>query len=118
MSRRTDASSPSGGIQTATGTYTGDGNATQGIAGVGFQPRFIIIYPHEQLATGNSPISLRNDQDGLNALLYWSGGRWFRYQIDEIISLDVDGFTVGDGSTWVQNSSNELNMVYSYACFR
>jgi len=31
-------------MQVKTGAYTGDGNATQAITGVGFQPDFVLSY--------------------------------------------------------------------------
>lgn len=94
-----------GGARVATGTYTGNGAATQAITGVGFQPRMLLIYP--QLASAVFPF-VKSDQDGLNA---WgtnnAGGT------DQIISLDADGFTVGDGTP----STNHCNVnlrVYTY----
>jgi len=96
----------------ATGTYTGDGAATQAIVGVGFQPKFVIVYEQRVL----QPPCYKSDQDGLLALFWNFGlGRWI-YLPDHIISLDADGFTVGDG-TGLWNLYNILDAVYSYACF-
>lgn len=87
-----------------TGTYTGDGGATQAITTVGFQPRAVIIFP--QIASAGL-LSFKTNQDTTYA--YASAG----YQVDHIISLDSNGFTVGDGT----GSSNYLNVsarVYTY----
>lgn len=118
MSRKTDASSPSGGIQNATGIYTGDGAATQAIIGVGFQPRHVILWAHEIVVGSDIPLALKADVDGIFSSIYWSGGGTHRYQFDDIISLDADGFTVGDGSDFGFNLLNDNGTVYSYMCFR
>lgn len=94
----------------ATGTYTGDGNATKGITGVGFQPKYVRIFCH-----GASYIGVRcekTDQDGV----YSMGGdvNLVQYLADGIISLDADGFTVGDGTGWAANWWNLNNNVYTY----
>lgn len=75
--------------------YTGDGGATQAISGVGFEPNFVMIYP--KVGAG-SYMGLKSDEDGLNTLLFRSGGAANAYETDHIISLDSDGFTVGDGT--------------------
>jgi hypothetical protein len=92
------------------GSYTGNGSATQAITGVGFQPTFIIIYDR----AGGAPLqgfSMKASNDTTFAKVD-SG-----YQIDHIISLDANGFTVGDGTA----SSNYMNTsaeVYTYIAFR
>ena len=114
MSRRTDASSPSGGLQFATGTYTGDGAATQIIIGVGFQPKFVWIW--RQVDIENDIPAMKADVDGLFAELWlWNVGHG--YKTDMIISLDADGFTVGDG-TGYGNVLNTVGQTYTYNCWR
>jgi len=91
-------------------TYTGDGAASQAITGAGFPPRALEIY-----AKGNQTynMGLKTDQDGVNAL-YFAGGlpAFFNYAADVIISLDPDGFTVGDG-TGAANVCNAVGVVYT-----
>lgn len=114
LSRKTDASSPSGGFRFATGSYAGNGAATQAIAGVGFQPKFVLIY--ERLAAGTQAfIGVKTDKDGARCYRF-IGGAQFRYTLDDIISLDVGGFTVGDG-TPIGNVFNRVEN-YSYWCWR
>lgn len=96
----------------ATGTYTGDGAATQGIVGVGFQPRYVTIYPHGT----QGGLSHKTDRDGVNSKVWRHGVQWY-YDADHIISLNADGFTVGDGTPLGINMVNVLNVVYTYVAF-
>ncbi len=115
MSSRTRASSPGGGIQMDVGTYTGDGVATQAIVGVGFQPRWMIIYSH--LDDQTSDMGIKSDQDGLNSLAWRSGWLRFMFQAGHIVSFDADGFTVG-GVGGFANVLNVDQVVYTYVAFR
>lgn len=90
-----------------TGTYTGDGAATKAITGIGFQPQYLLIFA--QVASA-SQLGFKSDQD--TTYTYGPAG----YQQDHIISLDSNGFTVGDGT----GSSNYFNVnarVYTYVAF-
>lgn len=100
----------------ASGTYTGDGAATQAVAGVGFQPTAVLIYPQVDVVNGSE--SFKGSVDGINAFLWIAGIFVHMYTNDQIISLDVDGFTVGDGAAWPWNVFNTLGQVYTYVCFR
>ena len=97
----------------ATGTYTGDGAATQAVVGVGFQPRFVYIIRNVD-STNN--VFFKITQDLLLSIYFNSGATQFLYGLDEIISLDPDGFTVGD-STPNPNLININGTVYTYFCF-
>lgn len=88
-----------------TGTYTGDGAATKAITGVGFQPSVVIV--HDQ----DNEMGVKTDQDGTKTFRYSS------YQDDHIVSLDSDGFTVGDG-TASANLYNTNTTVYTYIAWR
>jgi len=118
MSSRTLAKSVGVG-RFVTGTYTGNGAATQAIVGVGFQPRFVLIYTQFQALRR----AMKTDRDGLNtAMTEWavvSGSVEYHYETDQIISLDADGFTVGDGTgdANVWNLLNENGAVYTYVAF-
>ena len=118
MSVRTIAKSVGVG-RFATGTYTGDGGATQAITGVGFQPIVLIIHPQFGIANTADGPAIKTDQDGLFAYVY--DGRvlvfaW-RWQTDMIISLDADGFTVGDGTPLALNFLNMVDGPYAYTCW-
>lgn len=117
MSVRTLAKSPVGGTQMATGIYTGDGAATQAIVGVGFQPKFVMIYPRFQLSNIGA-WGLKNDGHGTRTTLYAQPSGSFKWQTDEVISLDADGFTVGDGTALGFNHFNTNARDYTYICFR
>ena len=100
----------------ATGIYTGDGGVTQAIIGVGFQPIALIIYA--QVFTVPTP-AFKTDQDGLFAYVFDAvlvGPNW-RWQTDFIISLDADGFTVGDGTPIALNYLNVADRPYAYVCW-
>lgn len=118
MSRRTHASSPAGdGLQVATGTYTGDGAATQAIVGIGFQPTFVIVY-NSTVGQVFLDVCYKTDVDGIFTQ-YTSAGTAGRYEVDHIISLDADGFTVGDGTgaPW-GNVCNIADTGYVFIAFR
>lgn len=81
-------------VRMATGTYTGGGAATQAITGVGFQPKKVEIWSQVNFGvSGASEKITKTDQDGI-----YAKGDNQRYEADYIISLDADGFTVGDGT--------------------
>ena len=104
---------PSGGAKFKTGTYTGNGNSTQAITGVGFQPKFVLIYDHT--LSGAPNLLFKTDQDGLYAFYLWLYGNNsnFNYATDVVVSLDADGFTVGNSGTIANTSGN----VYTYIAF-
>ena len=113
MSVRTIASSlPLGNF--VTGTYTGDGAATQAIVGVGFQPRFLIVFKNVTTTLGD--MGMKSEVDGNNTKLFWLPTAAWYYQVDHIISLDANGFTVGDG-TGSANSFNINLMSYTYIAY-
>ena len=61
-------------------------------------------------------MGFKTDQDGLLADVFNNATTLWRYVTDMIISLDADGFTVGDG-TGVANILNVLGATYTYICF-
>ena len=97
-----------GGVQMKTGTFTGDGNATQAITGVGFQPKFVIIMTH--VGVGGTVQAAKTDQDGTYAQI--SKGAEMQWDEDIIISLDADGFTIGDF-----DPLNISGVVHTYIAF-
>lgn len=99
------------GSRIKTGTYTGDGAETQAIRGVGFKPKAVIIWLHKTSASVNYGIA--TDQDGgLTIYIDFISPR-VAYRPDHIISLDPDGFTVGDGTGTI-NIFNVLDGVYTF----
>ena len=110
------AASVGGAGLIATGTYVGDGNATKSIIGIGFKPKHVMII--EQVADGTAHQGFKITQDGINSLATASfgAGGIATWTTDMIISLDVDGFTVGDG-TGLSNAFNINAHSYSYIGF-
>lgn len=94
----------------ATGTYTGDGAATKAVTGVGFQPRRVTIY-RQSATVANSILISKSNQDGTAAYVT-NSANWLN---DHIISLDADGFTLGDG-TGDTNKANINTAVYTWVC--
>ena len=86
------------------GTYTGDAAATKAITGVGFKPTFLLIY--EQVDAKNVAVKTSKDSTGAFVVIE----AHTKYKDDQIISLDTDGFTVGDGS----GSANCMNKAQAY----
>jgi len=76
------------------GAYTGDGNSSQAVTGVGFQPKFLFVWDQADQVAPN-PI-FRSDQDATTYSMYHShnDSKW-HYVTTAITSLDSDGFTVG-----------------------
>jgi hypothetical protein len=92
--------------RTAIGTYTGNGSAAQAITGIGFQPDFVYVYNQ---SSSLNPF-IKSDQDGTKAKhranIHWED--------DHLISLDSDGFTVGDGTGGLGNNMNVNSTIYTY----
>ncbi len=95
-------------MMAVTGEYTGDGTATQSIS-VGFQPKVVIIYT--QAASVTSMLVVKTDQDGTGSYTLTYG-----FATDHVISLDANGFTVGDG-TGGSNLYNVNARLYTYIAF-
>lgn len=90
------------------GIYTGNGAATLAVTGIGFAPKLLIIY---RQATGGSQ-GMKTGSDGLSTKIWETSGVGY-YAVDQIISLDSNGFTVGDG-TGTANHFNVSSAVYTY----
>ena len=102
-----------------TGIYTGDGGATQAVIGVGFQPIAVIIY-HRVIGppyTTDDLPGVKTDVDGAFSFCWDATNFAWRWQTDNIISLDADGFTVGDGTPLGINMCNVAARGYTYICF-
>lgn len=106
------ASNITGLSQIKVSTYTGNGSTTQAITGVGFQPDIVLIMPH------------RGNPDAISVIKTSAMGTYSKffndlgaYLNDAIISLDTDGFTVGDvtGSAVDYNANGRT---YSYLALK
>lgn len=84
----------------ATGSYTGDGQSSQVITGIGFQPDLVMV---KSSAAKNSHIRTSSMPAGLSKHL----AKADELKTEEIVSLDSDGFTVGN-----KNDSNEAGVEY------
>lgn len=118
MSRRTLASVGGGGLRLATGAYTGNNAATQAIAGVGFRPRAVFVFRRTVAggASGFWPTLKTDTMTDAFAVRVPTGSQGT--VPDVIVSLDADGFTVGDGTGAPGNLLNENGVkVYTYVCW-
>ena len=99
------------GCRIAIVTYAGNDAEIQKITGVGFRPKALIIWLQDPTAQLN--YGIKTDQDGDKTLyLDFFTGR-VAWKPDHIISLDADGFTVGDGT----GTTNIFNVgVAVYTC--
>jgi len=97
-----------GGAKIFTGFYLGNGNPTQAITGVGFRPKFVMVWC---ATTINHGPFIKTDQDGLLTLLH-DNQLQFLLDVDAIISLDADGFTVGSS----YDINNGAPRTYNFWC--
>lgn len=88
------------------GKYTGDAAATKAITGIGFTPTVLVIYNQ----VTNKALCIKTSQDTTSCFIITNAAGTL-YVTDVVISLDADGFTVGDGS----GSANYANEATSYA---
>ncbi len=102
-----------------TGTYTGDGATSQGITGVGFLPKFVKIWTDLGTTEGYFNMHEKVDQA-------W-GDYTFVHSLEDVTpshrafnerikTLDDDGFTVSDDSSYAggDNDPNMGGRVYDY----
>ena len=111
--------SPSGNFNAV--TYTGDGNSTQSITGLGFKPDFVWI----KTRTNAWSHTLMDSTRGINSILgsdgtsaestYSSSWRGLYGQLD---SFDSDGFTVRKGTNAGGSNFNHSNTQYVAWCFK
>lgn len=105
-----------------TGTYTGDGATSQGITGVGFAPKLVMIWI--QATSGvvggskqwvfTTDVMVDDDASGL-AISFTNQGASQEtglFVINAIISCDSDGFTVDDAGA--DAHPNKTSQVYNY----
>lgn len=93
------------------GTYTGDGTTSQGITGVGFQPKIvIIIYDLGAQGGAEAWMAVEGLTAGFMGHLISSGSNYD----DRILSLDADGFTVDDEG--IDAHPNKDTITYVYLC--
>lgn len=110
---KTRTSAVAGESLIATGQYTGDGAATQAIVGVGFLPRVVYLYA---AADQTYSEAIKITEDGIMSSVFLPAWCQYQYWADMIISLDPDGFTIGDG-TGFGPAVNFLDRVYYYVCW-
>jgi hypothetical protein len=97
-----------------TGSYTGDGAAAPGgqsISGVGFTPKHLVIMTDPDGDNVNSDWHLTNDEATVGGA-FRNSDRAAEFA-NMIISLDADGFTVGDYGADAHPNKNLQPYVYT-----
>ncbi|HEX3053225.1 MAG TPA: hypothetical protein VHP83_21380 [Aggregatilineaceae bacterium] len=93
----------------AVGSYTGNGGTTKAITGAGFQPKYVVLWAK----TAGSWLVSKTSQDGLYSRVADNN-----YEVDHIISIDADGFTVGDGTGASRGNITNYNAIgYAWIAF-
>lgn len=107
------------GSKIKTGSYTGDGNVTQAITGVGFQPKYLHIIERETSDNSTSYLFFTTDViiDDIagGSAIRKTDLNVFTHKDNRIKSLDSDGFTVSDDS--IDAHPNKTGIVYNYIAF-
>ena len=94
------------GQHMVTGIYSGDGNVTQQITGLGFEPDVVIIRANTTVKTAWIATSaMPADTSKLFGTI--------ALKTDRIVSLDADGFTVGD-----HNQANDVALTYYFYAWK
>jgi len=102
-----------------TGTYTGDGTISQAITGIGFQPKYVKIWPRQtvdttELITYETTAEIMDDNASGGAIAAFTAAANYSdaFYANRIISLDADGFTVDDAAG--DYDPNKNGQVYNY----
>ena len=78
-----------------TGQYTGDGTAAQSITGVGFQPKYVVIWIRKEEETPDiTHLRWEKSDTMFGTICCKLGNTIHDLNADQIMSLDEDGFTV------------------------
>ena len=112
------AATQASGASIATGTYTGDGESTQAITGVGFLPQYLRIDRRfdDAQTVGQSvganvqtyTTVINDNAAGMGITGNDATQAYWTYTLDCIKSLDADGFTIGNGGTGVNPNVNTV----------
>ncbi len=99
--------------QTLTGVYTGDGNPTQSISGLGIQPDVLLVIPSDGgTAGGEIQTWIHSSTMPSNQVKFTNGASSVanEFKSDYLNSIDSDGFTV-------DSKSNVSGTDYYYVAF-
>ena len=92
-----------------TGQYTGDGELALAITGIGFPPKYVWIVPQPVAEVAIETFTTIDTMTPTWCIYQNNAARQNR-----IVSLDADGFTVGDKGTDMH--PNKLGQEYVYIC--
>ncbi len=90
------------------GVYTGNGTTDQGISGVGFTPSGVIV----AAADDNSLASAYIITTGMGAATCLGMAGGISGQVNKIISLDADGFSVDDANADAHPNTDTESYIY------
>ena len=84
-----------------TGIYTGNGNASRAMTGVGFQPDKVVIKVRN---VADKSFQTYDAVRGANKTMHWNELAAESTSTDRVMSFDSDGFTLGDNNTVNQDT--------------
>ena len=99
------------GAKLATGKYDGDGAPTQAITGVGFKPKVVIIY--KRINDSPAGVWIKTDKDSAYSWFAKVSAGLCEWKTGYIISLDNDGFTIGNSGD-IYTLNDETTASYDY----
>lgn len=96
----------------AYGTYSGNGAVSQAITGIGFQPR--VVWIMEDVPAESVADNVFFKMEGQDADLAFAHTSTPTHSIldNRLISLDADGFTVGDDGGDSHPNKNGVDYIY------
>ena len=99
-------------VELVLGSYTGDGTESHAITGLGGKPKSLEIFWHPIEETTAHKFEKLDRDWGEYTFYHAALSGDHRICLDQIISLDDDGFTVSDaGQNW---DPNALGRVYDF----
>jgi len=104
------------GTNCVSGQYTGDGQVSMNVTGLGFQPRLVLVW-RDGLATGAAvDFYMTTDQDGNRCIVHLQGNTNFKIRREWLMGVITDGFVVGDNNA--NQNPNANGVTYQYVALR
>ena len=102
-----------------TSSYTGDGSTSQAVGGVGFKPRYLVLWPRITTAAVTFAMEatrevLDDNASGLSIVHGSANPNYHEGFVGGLTSFDRDGFTVSDTS--IDDHPNKTGVVYNFIC--
>jgi len=103
----------SGGAGIKIGTYAGDGSTSQAITGIGAKPKYVRIFRHPTASEDTEVWEVLDYSWGTRSIIMSSTATdEVQVLLNQIISIDADGFTVDDAGADSGPNANGINYDY------